>query len=194
MSDRKKSAAEKLREHNLAKLVTSAETKAKAGQQLSTAEINAVEQAQLQSNRRRDLPYLERMPKREFIATFGGSSKVYLDWHRERGFPWVPNEDYVDAIAAMRWMREAAAGQHETTPEKLHAARLKKAQADKAELELDRLRGKLVEVDEILVDVGRVGAKLREGIEELEPEDQKKMTAKLDEAQAELARYQRGSD
>lgn len=192
MGDRTtKTAAEQLREQKLVKLVESAREKQRAGKTPTTAEIRAVDEAQTAANRRRDLPYLERMPKREFIAQFGGSSKVYLEWHRDRGFPWSPGEDYVDAMAAIRWLREAVAGGHAISDEQDHAARLKKAQADKAELELERMRGQLVDVDEILIDVGRVGAKLREGIEQLDVAGQETMLKKLGEAEAEIEHRKR---
>lgn len=74
-------------------------------------------------------------------------------------------------------------------PETDHATRLKRAQADKAELELAERRGELVHVDDLIADNTAYADRIRHGIEligKIDPECQKIMVEKLDEAEAEF--------
>lgn len=144
--------------HNKSLLIKSAQEKLRNGKRLTKQEIAAVDDAQNEQAKARDLPYMRRMPKKDFIELFGGSSKVYIEWHKRWGFPWDPRRAHVDAIEALAWYRQFVADGPDTprTPADDDAQRLKRAQADKAELELDLLRGDVIRVEELLPDIDYV--------------------------------------
>ena len=162
-----KATIDRLELHNKALLIESAQGKLANGRRLTKQEIKAVEDADNEKKRANDLPFMRRLPKKEYIERFGGSNRVYLEWERRWGFPWNEGERHVNALEILCWYRAHVAGGTESTtvdPDD-HAMRLKKAQADREELRLARDRGELLHVSEVDEDFRKYGSKMAEAID-----------------------------
>lgn len=148
MSDEKKpTAAARLEKHNDALLIKSAAEKLKAGKRLTKAEIAAASKAEKQQAQARELPYLQNMPKGDYLALFGGSSKVYIDWQKVHGFPWTPDSNTVDAVEIHKWYRTAFASDAQLLNDQEFLIRKKQAEVIAAEAEA-RIKARKAEREE----------------------------------------------
>lgn len=155
------STADKLAIHNQGLLVASAQKKLAAGKRLTKAEIAAVGSTERNASKKRDLPYFERMPKGEYITFFGGSSKVYIEWHLRHGFPWVPELNHVDVIAVHRWYRETFAHPPSSDANVADDARYKRARREREELRLECEKRRFVSVETAIAIFDMAAAAIR---------------------------------
>ncbi len=126
-----------------------------------------------------------------------GHAFEHAETKGDRRGVWLFAPDWLPAYYAATADKPAAAEpEHQEHPLD-HADRLKKAQADRAELELARLLGKLLDIDDAKRNVDLLASKVREGIELLgrvSVDAQRVMVDKLDEASSEWARLYGDSD
>ncbi len=164
------SITEKLDVHNQAILIASAKEKLASGKRLSVHEKKACEDAETNKRRADELPFMRRMPKKEYIERFGGSRKVYNEWEARWQFPWQGGEKHVNTLEILCWYRDHVSAGTESAsldPDD-HATRLKKAQADRQEILLAKDRGELLPVDEVVKDFRHFGMRIQEAVESLE--------------------------
>lgn len=161
---------ERMELHNQSVLLASAQKKLQEGRRLTVSERKAVEDATNSKQRAVELPFMERMPKKEFIERFGGSPKVHLEWEKRWGFPWNAGERFVNVLDCVRWFREYVAGDFESSsndPDN-HAWRLKKAQADREELRLAKENSELLHVEDVDRDFRSYAMHISDAIESIE--------------------------
>lgn len=138
--------AEKLELKNLLLLVQSAREKQKSNskKRLTKPEIAAVVELERRQARGIDMPYMRAMPKKDFLALFGGSSKVYLDWQRRHGFPWGGGAS-VDAVEILIWLRAQFAGERQGKV----GRDFEDVKREREELKLGRDKGELIHIKDV---------------------------------------------
>lgn len=86
-----------------------------------------------------------RLSPAEMAALFGKTTKTLRNWRREFGFPGPEYGGMYDLTEVVRWLVEAWRVASKPVAAADAEARLTTAKAEKAEIEVSRLRGELVD-------------------------------------------------
>lgn len=100
------SIADRIERQQQAQLVKSAQSKISAGDTPTKAELSAFRKFEKATRAKHGQAYLRAMPKGDFLDTFGGSSKVYIEWHNNYGFPWRKKAGEVSLVDVLQWYRK----------------------------------------------------------------------------------------
>jgi hypothetical protein len=173
----KPGTADALEKHNRDVLILEAQAKLAAGKKLTRQQITAVEAAEAEKRKAHDLPYMEAMPKGEFVERFGGTFLVYINWRKRYGFPWPEDRSAtVNVLEVLKWFRDWLAANPNQTLEGQAAAddrpadasdRLHAAKAQMAELQLKTMLGDYVHVDDARADQSQLWSTFRGFVETL---------------------------
>jgi phage terminase Nu1 subunit (DNA packaging protein) len=183
----KSKVGQALAKHNRGVLINSGTEKLGAGKKLTAQEMAAIDAAAVEKEKLHDLPYMQRMPKHEFCKRFGGDFVTYINWRKRNGFPWGVraedgegwdyDSDFVDALAALAWLRDYVARSHGGTRDPSAAEhpkldRLATAKAEMAEMQLLVMKGELIHLDDAKKDQAHFAGVVRSFVEMLPREHQ----------------------
>ncbi len=128
--------------------------KRRTGEKLSNKDISAIRKFERKRENENQLKVLTAIPQKMLVELLGTSRKILCEWEAE-GLPRNPDRNY-NLFAVLAWLKDRwiRKSKEQSDRESPALERYRLAKAQQAELELDRLKGNLLDAEE--VNRGRV--------------------------------------